>query len=140
MDIALASPEGHGPDPAVLARTQHLAEKSGAVVEIVHDPAAAVKGAHAVYTDTWLAMDAPESERAERWARLRPFQVNEDLLARASPGAIFMHCLPAHRGDEVTPEVIDGPRSVVFDQVENRGHTEQAVLIALLERQLRGAG
>jgi ornithine carbamoyltransferase len=97
-----------------------------------------LNGAQAVYTDVWLSMGNAESEREERQTRFGPYQVNEHLLTHADPGAIFMHCLPAHRGEEVTEEVVDGPRSVVFDQVENRAHTEQAVLIALLERRLQG--
>jgi ornithine carbamoyltransferase len=92
-----------------------------------------------VYTDTWLSMGTREEERERRIAAFGPYQVNEQLLSLAEPGAIFLHCLPAHRGQEVTGEVIDGPRSIVFEQVENRGHTEQAVLVALIDRRLEGA-
>jgi ornithine carbamoyltransferase len=111
----------------------------GGAVEVYQDPVQALDGAEAVYTDVWLSMGNAESERAERRGRFGPYQINEQLLTHAAPGAIFMHCLPAHRGEEVTEEVMDGPRSVVFDQVENRAHTEQAVLIALLERRLHGS-
>ena len=116
-----------------------LAFVMGGSVEVYEDPVEALAGAEAVYTDVWLSMGDSESEREERQRRFAPYQVNERLLAQAAPGAIFMHCLPAHRGEEVTEEVMDGPRSVAFDQVENRAHTEQAVLIALLERRLHGS-
>ncbi len=137
-NIALACPPGYEPDPEIMKAATEIAAATGGSIEVGCDPVAAVAHAEAVYTDVWLSMGSPESERAERQARFARFQVNETLLAHAAPGAIFMHCLPAHRGEEVTAEVFDGPRSVVFEQVENRAHTEQAVLIALLERRLHG--
>jgi ornithine carbamoyltransferase len=100
---------------------------------------AAVRGADAVYTDAWLSMGDPPSEREARVAALSPYQVNAALMAQAGPGALFLHCLPDHRGEEVTAEVVDGPRSVVFDQAENRLHTSAAILCALLSGELRGA-
>ena len=103
----------------------------GAVV--VQDPAEAVRGAHAVYTDVFVSM-GDEAEAAQRLRDLAPYQVNEALMELADPDAIFMHCLPAHRGEEVTAEVIDGPRSVVWQQAENRLPTEEAILYALIAR------
>ncbi len=103
----------------------------GAVV--VEDPAEAVRGAHAVYTDVFVSM-GNEAEAADRLRDLAPYQVNEALLELADPDAIFMHCLPAHRGEEVTADVIDGPRSVVWQQAENRLPTEEAILYALIAR------
>jgi ornithine carbamoyltransferase len=101
--------------------------------EVVDDPVDAVAGADAVYTDVWVSM-GEESERADRLAALRPYQVDERLLALAQPEAVFMHCLPAHRGEEVTAEVLDGPRSIVWQQAENRMPTEEALLLALIAR------
>jgi ornithine carbamoyltransferase len=102
-------------------------------VTVLEDPAAAVSDAHAVYTDVWVSM-GEEQEREERLAALCPFQVTEELMARARPDAVFMHCLPAHRGEEVVAAVIDGPRSVVWRQAENRLPTEEAILFALTTR------
>jgi ornithine carbamoyltransferase len=104
---------------------------AGAIV--IEDPTAAVEGAHAVYTDVWVSM-GEEQEREQRMAALRPYQVTEDLMARARPGAVFMHCLPAHRGEEVVASVIDGTRTVVWRQAENRLPTEEAILFALTTR------
>ncbi len=97
------------------------------------DPREAVEGAHAVYTDVWVSM-GEESEREERLHELRAYQVDEQLMRRARPEAVFMHCLPAHRGEEVTAEVIDGPQSVVWQQAENRMPTEEALLLTLVAR------
>jgi ornithine carbamoyltransferase len=102
-------------------------------VTVLEDPAAAVRDAHAVYTDVWVSM-GEELEREERLAALRPYQVTEELMARARPDAVFMHCLPAHRGEEVAAAVIDGPRSLVWRQAENRLPTEEALLFALTTR------
>jgi ornithine carbamoyltransferase len=128
----------HQPQATVIASSDAIARANGGSVAVTADPLLAVRGAEAVYTDTWMSMGIGESAREERVHAFAPYQVNEALLTYAAPGAIFMHCLPAHRGEEVTAEVIDGPRSVVFEQVENRGHTEQAVLMALLDRRLHG--
>jgi ornithine carbamoyltransferase len=101
--------------------------------KVVHDPVEAVTGADAVYTDVWVSM-GEDAEREQRLADLAPFQVDEGLMARASTGALFMHCLPAHRGEEVTAAVIDGPRSIVWEQAENRLPTEEALLHALVTK------
>jgi ornithine carbamoyltransferase len=137
--ITLGCPADHLPDADVACRAKEIASETGATVRVVSDPRDAVRRAEAVYTDVWLSMGDADVEREARLMALAPYQVNEHLLEDAAPGAIFMHCLPAHRGEEVTTEVVDGPRSVIFDQVENRAHTEQAVLLALLERRLQGA-
>ena len=105
---------------------------SGGGVEVVHDPVEAVAGADAVYTDVWASM-GQESEAADRRKIFAPYQVNQNLFSYAAKHAVFMHCLPAHRGDEVTEAVIDSPRSVVFDQAENRLHIQKAILVLLLE-------
>ncbi len=139
VDIAVASPSGFTPAPDVCDMAHKLAAESGAVVTVTDDPYAAVVGADAVYTDVWLSMGDPEEERQHRARALAPFQVNQDLMGWASPHAVFLHCLPAHRGDEVTAEIIDGPQSLVFDQAENRQHTAEALLLALLRRELHGA-
>jgi ornithine carbamoyltransferase len=104
--------------------------RCGGSVEITNDPVAAVRGADAVYTDVWASM-GQEAEAGERHAVFAPFQVNADLMALAADGALFMHCLPAHRGDEVTDDVMDSEISVVFDQSENRLHTQKALLAML---------
>lgn len=140
IDITVATPPGFEPDPAVVATAERLAERSGALVLTTHDPLLAVAGVDAVYTDVWLSMGDADDERAERATALHPYQVNAAVMAEASPGAVFMHCLPAHRGDEVSADVIDGPHSVVLDEAENRMHTAQAVLIALSLHLLAGAG
>jgi len=139
MHITVATPANYAPDPTVVAGAERLARATGATLELGSDPIAAVRGADAVYTDTWLSMGDPEAERSARLAALRPYQVDAALLSAAAPGAIFMHCLPQHRGEEVTEEVAAGPRSVVFDQAENRLHTEVAVLSALLDGDLEGS-
>jgi ornithine carbamoyltransferase len=139
LHLSIATPPEFTPSQRIVAAARLRAAGTGGRVDVTHDPVEAVRGAVAVYTDTWLSMGTAEGDRDRRTAAFAPYQVNESLLAHAEPGAIFMHCLPAHRGQEVTAEVIDGPRSIVFEQVENRGHTEQAVLLALLERRLQGS-
>jgi len=132
IDVAVATPPGYEPEPDVVATARDLAAAAGSRVLITTDPAEAVAGADAVYTDVWMSMGIPESEREQRVRVFGPYQVGAGLMSRAKPGAAFMHCLPAHRGEEVTAEVIDGPRSVVFEQASNRLPTEQAVLTALI--------
>ncbi len=139
VHTAVATPTGYAPDPAIVARARELARESGARIEIGTDPREAVRDADAVYTDTWLSMGDPESERAKRLRALGPYRVDARLMSCARPAAIFMHCLPVHRGEEVDAEVVDGPRSVVFAQAENRLHTAVAVLSALLDGALEGA-
>jgi ornithine carbamoyltransferase len=131
MEIAVASPAAHSPSAAVLDAARAIAAGTGARIEVVADPRAAVHGAHAVYTDVWVSM-GEDDERAERLATLRPYRVDGALLELARPDAIFLHCLPAHRGEEVAEEVIDGPRSAVWRQAANREPTEQALLYALV--------
>jgi ornithine carbamoyltransferase len=132
IDITVATPSGHEPDDQVVERARRVAAAAGATVELTEDPVEAVRGADAVYTDVWLSMGVPETERAARLRTFKPYQVNARLIAQAADDVIFMHCLPAHRGEEVTDEVIDGPRSRVFEQAANRLPTEQAILWALI--------
>lgn len=139
MDIVVASPEGYEADLGVVARARALAADAGSGLVMTRDPIEAVRGADAVYTDVWVSMGDSEAVRAAKVAALRSYQVNGELMAHAKPEALFLHCLPAHRGEEVTGEVIDGPHSVVFDQAENRLHTAQALLIALINGNLVGA-
>ena len=113
-----------------MGRARELARASGADIQLLTDPVAAVRGADFVYTDTWTSM-GQEKEAAERRKLFRPYQVNRELLAHTA-NAHLLHCLPAHRGEEVTDEVLDGPRSLVFDQAENRLHAQNAILEHLL--------
>ena len=130
MHIRVATPRGYEPDPDVVARAVQTAHELGGSVELFTLPADAVTGADAVYTDAWTSMGA-EAEADLRRLRFAGFRVDADLLARA-PEALVMHCLPAHRGEEITDEVIDGPHSVVLDQAENRLYVQQALLVELL--------
>lgn len=130
IDFAAACPPGYEPDPAVTAACKKLAAAHGSAFEITSDPAAAMKDADAVYTDVWASM-GQEAEAKVRLAALKNYAVTEELYALAKPGAIFLHCLPAHRGEEVVEAVIDGPNSVIFDQAENRLHAQKG-LMALL--------
>jgi ornithine carbamoyltransferase len=125
--VDVAAPPNYEPDPAVVARAQAIGEETGTVIAVSNDPAAAARGAHVLYTDVWASMGR-ESEREERLGRFRGFAVTSAIMADAAPGAIVMHCLPAHRGEEIDAEVIDGPASAVWDQAENRLHTAKAVL------------
>jgi ornithine carbamoyltransferase len=129
--VRVATPAGYEPIPQVVQRAEELAAESGGGVDVGNDPAVAVEGADAIYTDVWASM-GQEAEHDERVLVFMPFQVNADLVARAAPDAIVLHCLPAHRGEEITDEVIDGPQSVVWDQAENRLHTQKALLLSLL--------
>jgi ornithine carbamoyltransferase len=133
IHVRVACPEGYGPAPGVLAWATAVASETGGSVRVLDDPAEAVAGAHAVYTDVFVSM-GEDDVRDEKLAVLGRYQVDETLMARALPEAVFMHCLPAHRGEEVTASVIDGPQSVVFDQAENRLHTAAAVLVTLTAR------
>ncbi len=139
MDIAVATPEGYGPDPEIVAVAEKLAAASGAQISIGHDPVAAVAGASAVYTDVWLSMGDPEDTRQARLSALARYRVTPDLMAWAAQDAVFLHCLPAHRGEEVSAEVLDGPRSRAFQQAANRLPVAQAALHALVTGQLRGS-
>ena len=130
--ISVGTPEGYEPNEDIVSAAQELAAASGGHVEVVNDPIEAVAGADAVYTDVWASM-GQEDEAAERRRIFMPFQVDQELFSCAAKHAVFMHCLPAHRGDEVAAEVIDSPRSVVFDQAENRLHIQKAIMVLLLE-------
>ena len=129
--IRVATPKGYAPDAGVIISAQEIAARTGAVIEIMTDPKAAVKDANAVYTDVWASM-GEEDEAEERRGIFKSFQVNEAIMNRAASNAMFMHCLPAHRGDEVTAAVIDGAHSAVFDQAENRLHVQKSALVMLL--------
>lgn len=131
MDFAAATPPGYEPDAAEVAAARAQAVLTGGGVSVGHDAREAVRGAHVVYTDVWTSM-GQEAEREERLRAFQPYQVDAALMAAAAPDAVFLHCLPAHRGEEVAAEVIDGPRSLVFDQAENRLHVFQALLTLLL--------
>jgi len=129
--IRLSTPEGYGPDPQILRDAQEIAHETGATIELFTDPHEAASGVDAIYTDAWTSM-GHEHETEQRAGIFQPYQVNEDLMAEAAPHAVFMHCLPAHRGEEVTDPVIDSPQSIVFDQAESRMHVQKAILLLLL--------
>jgi ornithine carbamoyltransferase len=139
IDVTVATPPGYEPDPEVVARAEAIGLATGALVSTTHDPLKAAAGVDAVYTDVWLSMGDSEDTRAARLRDLAPYQVNEAVMAEASPEAVFMHCLPAHRGEEVSAGVLDGEHSVVLDEAENRMHTAQALLVALVTGRLEGA-
>jgi len=130
--ISVGTPKGYEPDAGITDVARFLANVSGASVRVTNDPVEAVTGADAVYTDVWASM-GQENEAGDRREIFAPFQVNQKLFSCAAKHAVFMHCLPAHRGDEVAASVIDSPRSVVFDQAENRLHIQKSILVLLLE-------
>jgi ornithine carbamoyltransferase len=132
LHCSVATPEGYEPQAGIVQQAKRLALQTGAVIEITHDPKAAVEEAHAVYTDVWASM-GQEMEAEERKRIFAPYQVNEELLAQARPESIFMHCLPAKRGLEVTDGVMESKQSVAFDQAENRLHVQKALLLMLLQ-------
>jgi len=138
LNMVTATPPDYEPDETLFAQSWAIAKQTGGSLNMAHDPLEAVKGADAIYTDAWLSMGDSELTRAERFAALTPYRVTQQMMSQASADAIFMHCLPAHRGEEVTAEVIDGPQSIVFDQAENRLHTGQSVLHALITGALTG--
>ncbi|MBE7029963.1 MAG: ornithine carbamoyltransferase [Ruminococcaceae bacterium] len=131
MDIAVAAPQGYQPPDEVVANAKETAKQTGCTVTITDDKWEAVKDADVVITDTWVSM-GQEEEKAARLKIFSPYQIDSALLATAKPDAIFLHCLPAYRGYEMTEEVIDGPQSVIFDEAENRLHAQKAVLATLL--------
>ncbi len=131
MRVAVASPPGYAPNPELVDRAAAEAARSGGAVELTTDPAAAVRDADVVVTDTWASM-GQEAEHEVRRVVFGPYQVNEALVRHARPDYIFMHCLPAHRGEEVVDAVMDGPNSVVWDEAENRLHVQKALLALLL--------
>src|SRR5664279_1944523 len=130
-DFAIGCPEGYTPDPDIVAQAEGLAAVSGASLVVTHDTAQALAGAHAVYTDVWASM-GQEQEAVERKRAFRSYQVNDALFAMARPDAVFMHCLPAKRDEEVTDSIMEHPRSVIFDQAENRLHAQKALLLMML--------
>jgi ornithine carbamoyltransferase len=132
MRFAAATPKGYEPNEQVLIAARRAAVQAGGTVELVHDAVAAVRGADAVYTDVWTSM-GQEAEHEQRLRAFEGFQIDADLLAKAKPDAVVLHCLPAHYGEEITEEVAYGPQSAIWDQAENRLHTEKA-LLALLVR------
>ena len=137
--VVAATPSGKwAPDAAVIARAQEIAKESGAVIEVTNDPEAAAKGASVLYTDVWMSMGDLETERAEKVAALSPFAVTENLMSLTAKDSIFMHCLPAHRGEEVEASVIDGPKSVIWREAYHRRTTIQALFYHLTRGELQG--
>jgi ornithine carbamoyltransferase len=134
VSVSVATPPGFEPQPAMIEAAQAAAHESGASLRILHDPMEAVAGAHAVYTDLWVSTGQEYSAHL-RSQIFEPYRITEDLMAAACPEAVFMHCLPAHRGEEVAHAVIDSPRSIVYDQAENRLHVQKALLLLLLGTQ-----
>ncbi|MCZ7474582.1 MULTISPECIES: ornithine carbamoyltransferase [unclassified Micromonospora] len=132
MHVRIAGPEGFQPDPEIVARAEKIAATTGGSVQLFTDPIEAVRGAHVVATDTWTSM-GQEDDGLDRITPFLPYQVNAALLGHADADVIVLHCLPAHRGEEITDEALDGPHSAVFDQAENRLHAQKALLTFLLE-------
>ncbi|MEI6407005.1 MAG: ornithine carbamoyltransferase [Actinomycetes bacterium] len=138
--VVVATPTGPwAPDPAAVAKAQKIALKTGATVEVLTDPEAAAKDASVLYTDVWMSMGDPESERSAKLAALSPFAVTPQLMNLTAPDGIFMHCLPAHRGEEVSAEVIDGPRSHIWREAYHRRTTIQSILYHLVRGELEGS-
>ncbi|MEO3747545.1 ornithine carbamoyltransferase [Plantactinospora sp. B5E13] len=133
MHVRVAGPSGFDPSPAVVGRAAEIAAWTGGSVQVLRDPMEAADGADVIATDTWTSM-GQEGDGRDRVTAFQPYQVNKTLLAAARPEAIVLHCLPAHRGEEITDEVLDGPRSAVFDEAENRLHAQKALLAWLLEQ------
>ena len=137
--VVAATPAGKwAPHPIIVAKAREIARESGATIEIIHDPESAAKDASVLYTDVWMSMGDPESERIEKTHALTPFAVNAGLMSLAARDAIFMHCLPAHRGEEVAADIIDGPRSVVWREAFHRRTTIQALLFHLVRGEIQG--
>ncbi|MDR7419822.1 MAG: ornithine carbamoyltransferase [Armatimonadota bacterium] len=131
ITMTVATPHGYTPAEAILARARAIGAQTGATVTLTTDPVQAAREADVIYTDVWASM-GQEAERDERARIFRPFQVNAGLLSRAKPTTVVMHCLPAHRGEEITDEVLDGPHAIVYDQAENRLHAQKALLALIL--------
>jgi ornithine carbamoyltransferase len=130
--ISVATPEGYGPDPKVIEWARSNAAETGAKLSVLQDPIEAAEGADVIYTDVWTSMGS-ESEAAERQKAFSLYQVNDSLVRHANPNFVFMHCLPAHRGEEVSDSVMDSERSIVFQQAENRLHGQKAILLTLMQ-------
>jgi ornithine carbamoyltransferase len=137
--VVAATPSGKwAPSADVVSKAQAIAKKTGATIEVTNDPEAAAKGASALYTDVWMSMGDPESERAEKIKVLAPFAITDTLMSLTTSDSIFMHCLPAHRGEEVAASVIDGPKSVIWREAYHRRTTIQALLYHLTRGELAG--
>ena len=137
--VVAATPEGKwAPDTEVVARAREIAKLTGAKIEVSHDPESAAKDASVLYTDVWMSMGDPEADRAEKMKVLKPFAVNSELMKLTTKDSIFMHCLPAHRGEEVSAEVIDGPSSVVWREALHRRTTIQSLLYHLVRGEIKG--
>jgi ornithine carbamoyltransferase len=132
VDVTISCPRGYEPNMIAYGEATEAAKLTGAKIEVVHDPKEAVKGANVIYTDVWASM-GQEDEAAIRRKIFMPYQVNDELMANADKGCYFMHCLPAHRGDEVTDSVIDSPISIVFDEAENRLHVQKSIMYQLMK-------
>ena len=132
MDFAIACPEGYEPNADVIKAAKEVAAKTGSSILITKDPKEAAKGADAVYTDVWASM-GQESGADQKYKAFKEYSVDASLMALAKKDAIFLHCLPAHRGEEVTEDVIDGPQSVIFDEAENRLHAQKALMVLLMK-------
>ena len=138
--VVAATPDGKwAPSADAIATAQKIAAKTGATVEVSHDPQSAAKDASVLYTDVWMSMGDPEDERKEKERVLAPFAVTQDLMSLTSSDSIFMHCLPAHRGEEVEAAVIDGPRSVIWREAFHRRTTIQAIIYHLVRGEIGGA-
>ncbi len=138
--VVAATPNGKfAPDASVIAKAKEIAAKSGATIEVTNDPEAAAKDASVLYTDVWMSMGDPEAERTEKFAVLSPFAIDDRLMAMTADDSIFMHCLPAHRGEEVAASVIDGERSVIWREAYHRRTTIQALLYHLTRGEIKGA-
>ena len=132
MDVRLVAPTSYQPNSRLVTQAKEIARQTGATLRITDDVKEGVKDCDFLYTDVWVSM-GQEKEREERLKAFKPYQVNQRLVSLASPDVLVMHCLPAHRGEEITDEVLDGPHSIVLDQAENRLHLQKAVLVTLLE-------
>jgi ornithine carbamoyltransferase len=138
--VVAATPSGKfAPDAAVIEKAKEIAAKSGATIEVTNDPEAAAKDASVLYTDVWMSMGDPEAERAEKFAALSPFAIDDRLMSLTAEDSIFMHCLPAHRGEEVSGSVIDGEKSVIWREAYHRRTTIQALLYHLTRGEIKGA-
>jgi len=138
VNITIATPKGYEPQKEIVKNAQEIAKDTGAQITLTNDINEAANNADAIYSDVWVSMGSAEAEHSKRLEDFQSFQVNKALMSKAKSAAIFMHCLPCHRGKEVTAEIIDGPKSVVFNQAENRLHTSVAVLYALIKGTLKG--
>jgi ornithine carbamoyltransferase len=131
MNVTIIAPQGYQPDPKIVKRCVELGKTTGAKIVITDDTVNGVHGADCIYTDVWASM-GQEEEHAKRLKDFAGYMVDEAMMQRANPGCLFMHCLPAHRGEEVSAEVVDGPRSIIFDEAENRLHVQKALLVRLM--------